>query len=272
MNPWPGRLVLLGHPLGHTLSPTVQNAALRAAGIPLLCEPLDIPRSALDDTMAALRRAGAAGGVTTPYREAIGAYCDRLTEAARAVGAVDTFWTAPDGALVGDNTDADGFARALQPLLPALLDHARVALLGAGGGAAAVLRALERWGNVHVRVYNRTRSRAELLVGRFSRVSELAERIEQCVAHAALVVNATSVGQRDDSLPVDAELIPSDAIVFDLAYRPGGTALVRAAKARGLRAVDGLTMLVEQGALAFERWFGMAPDREAVWASVQASR
>ena len=110
MNPLPERLVLLGHPLGHSLSPALQNAALRAAGIPLTYEPVDVPRSVLDDTLADLRRKRAAGNVTIPHKEAVRAACDRLTDTARAVGAVNTFWTAVDGALVGDNTDVGGFA------------------------------------------------------------------------------------------------------------------------------------------------------------------
>lgn len=271
MKPWPERLVLLGHPLGHTLSPTMQNAALRAAGIPLVYEALDTPRSALEPTMTALRRARAAGNVTMPYKESIGGYCDRMTETARAVGAINTFWTAPDGALVGDNTDVAGFQSAAQQLIGPPRAGI-VALLGAGGAAAAVLRALERWPSVSVRLYARSSGRAERLVKRFAVPAMVLDSPEEAVRDAGLVVNATPVGLKDDAMPVYPSALSDNCAVLDLAYRAGETALVRAAKARGLAAMDGLTMLVEQGALAFERWFGAAPDREAMWASVQSRR
>lgn len=272
MKPWPERLVLLGHPLGHSLSPVFQNAALHAAAIPLVYEPLDTPRSALDDTIAALRRARAAGNVTTPYKESMLARCDRLTEVARAVGAVNTFWTAPDGALVGDNTDVEGFQAAAEQLLGPPPAGAIVALLGAGGAAAAILHALERWPAARVRVYARTTDRAQTLVKRFMVPASLARSAEEAVDGATLLVNATPVGFKEETMPVRPDAIPNGCAVLDLVYRAGETPLVRAAKARGLRAMDGMIMLVEQGALAFERWFGMAADRGAMWASLQARR
>jgi shikimate dehydrogenase len=268
---FPGRLVLLGHPLGHSLSPVFQNAALRAAGIPLAYELLDVPRSGVEDAIAALRRGHAAGNVTIPYKQIVGETCDRLTETARAVGAVNTFWTAIDGALVGDNTDVGGFRAAIEALLGAPRPHEVVALLGAGGGAAAVLHAMERWPDARVRVYSRTQRRAEELVDRFRVASEVVQSGDSAVQGATLVINATPVGLRDDSVPTELHGVAAGAAVLDLAYRAGETALVRAARAKGLRAMDGLTMLVEQGAIAFERWFGVAPDRAAMWQAIRAA-
>jgi shikimate dehydrogenase len=266
----PERLVLLGHPLGHSLSPTFQNAALEAAGIPLKYEAVDIPRSVLDDTIASLKRGRTAGNVTTPHKEAVRAACDRLTDTARAVGAVNTFWTAIDGALVGDNTDVGGFQAAIKKLLDAPRENEVVALLGAGGGAAAVLHALEGWPGVRVRVYSRTQRRAEELVHRFKLPAEVARSAEAAVEGATLVVNATPVGLRDDTVPVSVHALPKGSVVLDLAYRIGETAFVRDAKAGGHRAMDGMTMLVEQGALAFERWFGRAPDRDVMWKAIES--
>jgi shikimate dehydrogenase len=264
----PERLVLLGHPLGHSLSPVFQNAALDAAGLPVRYELLDVPRSVLDDTIAVLRRTRSAGNVTTPYKESVMAACDRLTETAQAVGAVNTFWTAIDGALVGDNTDVGGFLAAIRKLLGATRPNEVVAIIGAGGGAAAVLHALERWENPRVQLYSRTHHRAEELVQRFKVDSEVVRSPEAAVAGATLVVNASPVGLRDDTVPVGIHALPRDAAVLDLAYRVGETTFVRDARARGLRSLDGLTMLVEQGALAFERWFGITPDRELMWKAV----
>jgi shikimate dehydrogenase len=268
---WPERLVLLGHPLGHSLSPVMQNAALLAAGIDLTYEALDVPRSALDDTLDELHRQRAAGNVTVPYKEAVRAACDRVTETARAVGAVNTFWTAIDGARVGDNTDVVGFNAAAHTLLGGIPSGAQVAVLGAGGAAAAVLHAIEGWPSASVRVYSRTRGRAEELVRRF-RIATVTDSAEAAARRASLVVNATPVGLRDDALPLAVELLPEGGSVLDLAYRTGETALVRAARTRGLRAADGLTMLVEQGAAAFERWFGVTADREAMWEALKPHR
>lgn len=268
MTTHPERLVLLGHPLGHSLSPVFQNAALEAAGLPVRYELLDVPRSVLDDTIEALRRTRSAGNVTTPYKEAVRAACDRLTDTAQAVGAVNTFWTAVDGALVGDNTDVGGFQAAVDKLLGAKRPGEVVAIIGAGGGAAAVLHAIEGWEDARVQLYSRTHHRAEELVQRFKVPSEVVPRAEEAVAGATLVVNASPVGLRDDTVPVGVHALPRDAAVIDLAYRIGETTFVRDARARGLKALDGLTMLIEQGAIAFERWFGIRPDRDLMWKAV----
>jgi shikimate dehydrogenase len=252
----------------------LQNAALKAAGIPLTYEPVDIPRSVLDETIASLKRKRAAGNVTIPHKEALWAACDRLTDTAQKVGAVNTFWTAVDGALVGDNTDVGGFEAALGQLMGGggMPVNARVALLGAGGGAAAVLHAMERWEGASVKVYSRTQRRAEELVQRFKVPAEVVRSADDAVQGATLVVNATPVGLRDDTVPVGVHALEREAMVFDLAYRLTETALVKDARARGHRAMDGLTMLVEQGALAFERWFGSMPDRSVMWDAVNARR
>jgi shikimate dehydrogenase len=265
----PERLVLLGHPLGHSLSPLIQNAALRAADIPLVYELLDLPRSVLDDAIVGLRRAHAAGNVTIPHKEGFRSACDRLTDTARVVGAVNTFWTAPDGALVGDNTDVGGFQAAVTKLLGAPRPNEVVALLGAGGGAAAVLHAMEGWQGARVRVYSRTQRRAEELVQRFKVPAEVMRSAEAAAEEATLVVNATPVGLRDDTAPMVVHALARGSAVLDLAYRIGETAFVRDARARGHDAMDGLTMLVEQAALAFERWFSVAPDRDAMWKALK---
>jgi len=263
---WPGRLVLLGHPLGHSLSPTFQNAALRAAGIPLTYEILDVPRSSLRRTLHDLHIARAAGNVTIPYKEEVADACERLSASARAVGAVNTFWTAVDGARVGDNTDVDGFRAAIAQLIGEPPADAQIGLLGAGGAAAAVLHAMEGWQRARVRVYSRTRERAEALVRRFRLDAAVVESAQAAARGASIVVNATPIGRReDDPAPCDVAWLTPDAAVLDLTYGRNETRLVRDARARGHRAMDGLLMLVEQGAAAFERWFNVAPDRRAMW-------
>jgi shikimate dehydrogenase len=268
MTALPGRLVLIGHPVSHSLSPVFQNAALRQAGIPLTYEPLDVAPGKLGSTVGALRAVHASGNVTVPWKEDFAASCDRLTPIAERVGAVNTFWCDGD-VLVGDNTDVGGVLEALARAFPARSFH-RVALIGAGGSAAAVCAAAERWPGAQVRVWARTQERAAKLAARFAHVSAVASR-EVALADADLVVNATPLGlQPGDPLPVEPSSIPPKAAVFDLVYQRGETAWVRAARGAGHQAADGLGMLIGQGALAFERWFGQLPDRSTMWAAVSA--
>jgi shikimate dehydrogenase len=256
----PGRLVLLGHPVAHSFSPVFQNAALLSAGIPLSYEALDVPPSKLATVAALLREANGAGNVTVPHKEAFAALCASRSPVADRVGAVNTFWT-DAGALVGDNTDVGGFEAAVQHHFGEPRARAEVAVLGAGGAAAAVLAAVERWEGARARVFSRSRNRAVALVDRFARVATVAGNLREAIAGATLVVNATPVGLAEEGFPAEPTLIPDGADVYDLAYRRGETAWVHACRARGLRAADGMTMLVEQGALSFERWFGRIADR-----------
>ena len=265
----PSRLVLLGSPVAHSLSPRFQNAALRAAGIPLVYEALDVAPPALRDTMRALRETNAAGNVTIPHKRAAAAISDALTPAAERAAAVNTFWV-EHGKLVGDNTDIHGVAAAVTSLLGEEPRDSRLALLGAGGSAAAVLCAAETWRSVSIALHGRTRERAEALQRRFASIARIVDTAAEAARGAHLVVNATSLGLRgDDAFPVPVELLDPGAAVLDLVYAPEETAWVRAARARGHRAADGLTMLIEQGALAFERWLGIQPDRAAMWSAVR---
>jgi shikimate dehydrogenase len=267
VRPLPGRLVLLGHPVSHSLSPRFQNAALRAAKIPLRYEALDVAPEVLAATLADLAIERASGNVTIPHKEAVAALCARRTPLAERCGAVNTFWH-EEGELVGDNTDVGGVDAIAHALLGEARRTARVALLGAGGSAAAVMAAAERWGSAHLRVYTRTMDRAYALASRFGALVEVVSDVDMALDGATLVVNATPVGLRDDELPVAVERIPRGAAVFDLVYRTGETAWVRAARTAGHRAADGEGMLVEQGALSFERWFGVEPDRNAMWSAL----
>ena len=268
MRELPRRLVLLGHPVAHSRSPRMQDAALRNAGIPLRYEALDVAPPDLDAVLDALIAGHAAGNVTIPHKLRVAERCLVRLPAAERTGAVNTFWV-EDGALVGDNTDVDGFDEAVRSLLGAPPAGIGVALIGAGGAAAAVLAAIERWGGCRVRVYNRTAARAQALAARFDAVAAVAATPEEATAGASLVVNATSLGLHDDTLPVSVHRLDPSTAVVDLVYRSGGTALVRAARARGLRAADGLAMLVGQGARAFERWFGIVPDRRVMWEALR---
>jgi len=260
-------LVLLGHPVGHSLSPTFQDAALRAAGISLRYEALDVEPAAFDERVAELVAEGAAGNVTIPFKERMCDRCEELTPLAARVGAVNVFWIDDRGRLVGDNSDVGGFDAAAATLLGERPRKLTVGVLGAGGAAAAVLAAVESWPACDAHVYNRTPERAIHLCARFGSVARPVDDIG-VIAGAQLVVNATSVGLHDDAMPLDPALIAPGTPVLDLVYRRGATPWVRALRARGHRANDGLGMLIEQGALAFEAWFGVPAARDAMWASV----
>jgi shikimate dehydrogenase len=259
----PGRLVLLGHPVSHSLSPVFQNAALRAADIPLVYEALDVDSRELRSVLRQLKASNAAGNVTIPHKVAVHDLCDELTDLAAKVGAVNTFWF-DSKRLYGDNTDVGGFDAAARALIGGETTEARVVVVGAGGAAASVLAAIEDWPDAEVTVVSRHGERAAALAKRFPDVARAEKSVERAVRHATLIVNATPVGQQDEKHPIDVALIPQSAAVLDLVYRRGGTPWVRAARENGIRAADGLPMLLEQGALAFQRWFGTEPDREAM--------
>ncbi len=260
----PRRLVLLGHPVRHSLSPVFQQAALDAAGIGLRYELLDVAPAALDTTLDALVGEGAAGNATIPHKRRVFERCAARTPVAERTGAVNAWWVA-DGVLHGDNTDVAGFDDAVRTLLGELPSGARVALLGAGGAARAVAVAVAGWPGASLSIWNRTIETAYAVAPLGPPATRVEEFMAEALRGADVVVNATSVGLHDDQVIVNPAVLRRDAACLDLVYRPDVTPWVRLARASGRPALDGLAMLVGQGARAFERWFGIAPDRAAMW-------
>jgi shikimate dehydrogenase len=234
--------------------------------LPLLYETVDVSPERLDTTIDELIAVNAAGNVTIPYKERVAARCTQMSPLAARVGAVNTFWI-ENGTLVGDNTDVGGFVELLLATAPDVDRAQPVALLGAGGAAAAVLVALEQQAFADVRVHSRTAARTLALCHRFP-ASRAVETIDDALRGAALVVNATPAGLHGNATRVDLSLLDQHAAVLDLVVRRDETPLVHAARARGFRAADGLEMLLAQGALAFERWFGIVPDRAIMRESI----
>ncbi|MGQ0539547.1 MAG: shikimate dehydrogenase family protein, partial [Gemmatimonadaceae bacterium] len=230
--PRPRRLLLLGHPVMHSLSARFQNAAIERAGLASRYELLDVPPTALPGAVQTVRENALGGNITIPHKSAFAAYCDLLTPPALRAAAVNTFWIDGNARLVGDNTDVGGFDALASSVLGALPSGARVALLGAGGAAAAVCAATEHWPGATVAVWNRTRERAARLAARFAHVT-VCDATRAAVQGAQIVVNATSIGAWADAMPLAPADLPSEVVVLDLVYRRGGTAFVRAARARG---------------------------------------
>lgn len=266
----PRGLVILGHPVAHSRSPVFQSAALEAAQLSVRYTRIDTPPDRLDDTLRQCAEERWGGNITVPLKELVAERCTRLSNVAMRAGAVNTFWF--DGnQLVGHNTDVDGANATIDALCPNGL-NGPVVLLGAGGSAAAVLVALTERKSAELTVIARTPERAEALLTRVGATGVVRSSddalVNDLLGSASLVINATPIGMRDDALPVAIERLGSDTAVYDLVYRDLGTAWTRAAKARGLRAEDGLRMLVEQGAAAFHCWFGIEPSRDVMWKSL----
>ncbi len=251
-------LGLLGDPVAHSRSPAIHTAALGALGIDASYLAFEVAGADLGRAVAGLRAIGALGAnVTVPHKVAVMAHLDAIEPAARAIGAVNTI-VRDEARLVGLNTDAPGLVRAL---LDAGCEprSANVLVLGAGGAARAAIVGLRDAGAAHVSVTARRPERAEELAGELG-----ARPIDLAAVRAAeidLLVQATSATMGEDAeafaatLPIDA--LPAHATVMDLVYAPLETTVLRAARARGLRTVDGLGMLVWQAALALERWLAL---------------
>ena len=267
----PSRLVLLGHPVSHSLSPLFQNAALEARGMPQRYEAVDVNSKVLPALVSRLRSERAAGNVTIPHKGDMWALAERRSSVAERAGAVNTFWF-DNGELVGHNTDVSGVQAAIATLLPDGVRDARCALLGAGGSAAAVLIALDALGCSDIRVWTRTTSRIERLAAQTGVNVTTCRSAEEAVRDALLVINATPVGLHDEAMPVSPMAVAPTAAALDLVYRRDETAWVRACRARGLAAEDGLRVLVEQGAAAFTCWFGVDAPRDAMWAALSRVR
>ncbi|WP_217912783.1 shikimate dehydrogenase [Miltoncostaea marina] len=246
---------IIGWPVEHSLSPVMHNAAFAALGINWAYAAFPVEPARVPEAVRGLAAAGCAGlNVTIPHKAAVLGCCSAVSDAARAIGAANTLVPDGDGGWRADNTDAAGFLRALDEAAPLDLEGADVLVIGGGGAARAVAFALRSRG-ARVRVANRTRARAAELG---EPVPFTTAAMDAAAAAAALVVNATSLGLHGDEVPPELPMagLGDGRAVADIVYRPGGTPWLAAAARRGARTVDGLGMLLHQGAAAFEQWTG----------------
>jgi shikimate dehydrogenase len=261
------RVVLIGHPVAHSLSGAMHQAAFDAAGIAATYELWDRAPLDLADAIAELRSDDFLGAnVTIPHKEKTAALVDRLTEEAHATGAVNTI-TREGRRLVGHNTDVPGFRVALETLVGKQRMPRQAVVLGSGGGARAVVHGLVAEGFQRIVVFNRHLHRAEALVRFFGKSAAHMELrampwhesiIEAELAKAKVLVNATSVGLHGDESPFPGELLSPDLLVMDLIYNPPRSRLLRDAVAAGCAVLSGEVMLLHQGAAAFTLWTGLA--------------
>lgn len=273
------RVVLIGHPVAHSLSGAMQQAAFDALGVDATYEQWDRTTLQLADAVAEVRDDAFLGAnITIPHKERVVPLIDRATEDALATGAVNTL-TREGRRLVGHNTDVPGFAAALDRLVGRQKMPRQAVVLGAGGGARAVVFGLIREGFQRVVVFNRHLHRAEGLVRFFGRSAAHMELkampwhesiIESELAKTRILVNATSIGLTSDESPVSAGILPGDLLVLDLIYNR--TRFLRDAEAAGSTVLDGETMLLHQGAAAFSLWTGQPAPLEVMAAALADAR
>ena len=251
-----------GHPIKHSRSPKIHGHWLAQHGIVGSYQAIDVAPEDFAQFLATLQANGYRGGnVTIPHKEAAFALVDRRDEAAEEIGAVNTLWF-EDGILWGGNTDGHGFAANLDDHAPGWASNGPAVVLGAGGASRAIIHALKQRGVADIRIVNRTLARAQELRDRFGAgvTAHGMAATGELLADAGLLVNTTALGMHgNETLAADPALLPDHAIVNDSVYVPLETPLLAAARARGLKAVDGLGMLLHQAVPGFERWFGIRP-------------
>ncbi len=267
----PTEIVLLGDPVAHSLSPLFQNAAIKAAGFSATYSARRVEINELESTLLAFRDKNVAGNVTIPHKEHVATLCKELSSTATRAAAVNTFWF-DEGALVGDNTDIAGASSTLTKLVKVRGIFSRCLVVGAGGAAASLLLALSDMQLHDIDISARNTHRANALCQRIRISASVMDNVPSDLSKYDLIVNATPIGISGNDLPFGIETIRADACVFDLVYRRGLTPLVKQALDAGILATDGLDMLVAQGALSFEKWFGVSPDLSVMWSAVGEER
>ncbi len=259
---------VIGDPIEHSLSPLMHNSAIAMMGIDAVYIPFNVKPQFLENAISSIIPLNIKGlNVTVPHKTEVMKYLDRLTDVAKAVGAVNTIIN-DDGALIGDNTDVYGFEMCLKKDGDVEIFPERISILGAGGAARGVAYACSMRDEVReVIVLNRTFSKAEKLVEELSHVTGKTlvpmpadkETLNRMLPPSGLVVNATSVGMYPDisSSPVlDTDVFHDGQVICDIIYNPLETKFLREASSRGARTVGGLAMLAYQGARSLSLWTG----------------
>ncbi len=255
---------VVGAPITHSLSPLIQNAWLQKANIDAVYVAFPIPEQGFSRFVLGARGGVIRGlNVTAPFKEEALALAEIISESAQVAGAANLLIFAADGQICADNTDGIGLMHAFAQQAPAFdVTAGPVAILGAGGAGRGAVAALLAAGAPGVHLINRTRSKAEILVGLFGsrvKVFDLADW-DLAVSGVIAVINATTLGLAGQTpFLLDFSATPDRAVVMDMIYRPLDTVFLQRAAARGLATVDGLGMLIGQAVPSFEGLFGQRP-------------
>lgn len=262
-------ICLIGDPVEHSISPIIHNEVFRALNLNYVYLAFKVPPENLVDAVKGLRALGVVGfNVTIPHKVSVMRYLDELSPEAEVVGSVNTVVNR-GGRLVGYNTDYLGVMNTFKSL-GIRLEGMSVTVLGAGGASRAVVYALVLSGVERVFIVNRTLERAISLVSEFSSkfpnicltpMSLTTENLREAIQKSHIIINTTSVGMypRTEESLVPSELLRSDLVVMDVVYNPLETKLLRDAKARGAKVIDGVGMLVYQAVASFKLWVGIDP-------------
>lgn len=260
---------LLGHPVGHSMSPLIHNDAFNVLGIDAAYHAFDVHPDQLKQAVDGIRALGLSGcNVTVPHKVAVMEYLDEVDEEARLIGAVNTIVN-EDGKLKGYNTDGRGYVESLLEKAQSSLSNKRILLVGAGGAARGVLVALLKEGIAHVSITNRTLEKAKPLLAIANELKTDARLLSLEEAEALLnqydvIINTTSVGMSPNisDTPLSINSLKTGVIVSDLIYNPLETHFLQEAGKQGAEIANGVAMFVNQAALSFEYWTGIRPDRK----------
>jgi shikimate dehydrogenase len=268
---------LIAHPAGHSLSPVMHNAAFKTLGIDGRYEALDVAPEKLSEVVQSLRKDDMYGAnVTIPYKLEVMPMLDKLSKAAKTIGAVNTIVN-QKGELIGHNTDAAGFLQGLEDAKIYLRKKVAV-MLGAGGSARAIAYALLSSGVSKLWVYNRTPEKIATLVKDFAVVGSIAllkpEELNFVIRNCDILVNTTSVGMEKNGLapkdsPLEKIYMPKKAFVSDIIYRPEKTQFLKDAEEAGLETQNGLPMLVYQGVESFRLWTSQDAPSQVMFAAAK---
>ena len=272
-------IVLLGNPLGHSYSALMHNTVFAQLNMDCLYLPVEVTAENLSAVFSGLTRMNVGGfNVTIPHKQRIMELLDEIDPLAKAIGAVNTICL-QEGRTRGYNTDGEGFLKSLEEELSISIDRQNVFVIGCGGAARAIVMTLASRGAERIFLCNRTASKAEALATeinrKFSAKAEVVTQEPRAMATALrschILVNTTSLGMHPnvDEIPLDEGLLFKNLAVADIVYNPLITRLLQVSRTKGCRIVDGLGMLVYQGAAAFRLWTGIEPATDAMFAAVR---
>ena len=255
---------VIGNPISHSLSPTMHETWLKQLNMDASYIPIHVDQDHLKQAVESLKLLGCSGwNVTVPFKEAIIPFLDGVDDSAKGIGAVNTVVKTIDNKYIGYNTDGLGFIESLGSIL---LEH-NILLIGAGGAARGIAHAFKSLGYTHLTIANRTLEKAKVLVDELQIGQTLTlEDAEARLDQFDIVVQTTSLGMKtsEAALPIRLNRIKENAIVADIVYNPLVTAFLEEAKKYNVRTINGLGMLVHQGALAFSYWNGTKPDTDGM--------